>query len=180
MVAMARKHAPNAKVGLHASGWGTGIDVHMNPDPAFDVAAEARKLGAFLAGCGAGEGDFVAADMSDEEAGENGKWWDATNATLPSFHQAFAWAKAVAESVGRPILWWQTPVGNMSVASTAGRDNRVDYVFAHAGELAASHTVGVAFGAGATGITNPENDGGNLARQAAAYAAAGGQPLCLP
>jgi hypothetical protein len=180
MVAMARKHAPNAKVGLHASGWGTGIDVHMNPDPAFDVAAEARKLGAFLAGCGAGEGDFVAADMSDEDAGKNGKWWDATNATLPSFHQAFAWAKAVAESVGRPILWWQTPVGNMSVASTAGRDNRVDYVFAHAGELAASHTVGVAFGAGATGITNPENDGGNLARQAAAYAAAGGQPLCLP
>ncbi|HET9594007.1 MAG TPA: hypothetical protein VFP65_00400 [Anaeromyxobacteraceae bacterium] len=180
MIRMVRRHAPQAKVGLHASGWGTNFDVLMNRDPAFDVAGHARQLGEFLAGCGAGEGDFVAADMNDVDAGTNGKWWDATNATLPSFHQAFQWARIVAETVGRPILWWQTPVGDMGLANPAARDNRLDYAFDHMDELAASHAVGIAFGAGAAGISDPGNDGGHLARRATAHAAAGGQPLCGP
>jgi len=35
--------------------------------------------------------------------GEN-RWWDTTNATLPNFTQAFTWAKALAERVGKPIV----------------------------------------------------------------------------
>jgi hypothetical protein len=117
MIAMTRKYAPSAKVGLHASAWGTKMDVLENADPAFDVAAEAHKLGTFLLAAGAGDGDFVAADMSDRDAGwyatqGRNTWWDDTNATLPNFHQAFAWAKALAETTGKPIVWWQVPVGN--------------------------------------------------------------------
>jgi hypothetical protein len=187
MIAMARKHAPNAKVGLHASGWGTRFDVLGNADPSLDPAAHARQLAAFMVGCGAAEGDFLAADMSDRDAGYyqsvgRATWWDATNAALPSFHQAFAWGKALAEASGKPVLWWQTPVGNLGQANPTGhwQDNRLDYAFAHMDELAASHAVAIAFGAGAGDQSTPETDGGNLARRASAYAAAGGQVLCAP
>jgi len=176
-ISMARKYAPHARVGLHASGWGTRIDVLQNGDPALDLAAEAKKLGEFLAACGAGAGDFIAADMSDRDAGwyaSQGRdtWWDATNATLPNFHQAFAWASGVAQAVGLPVLWWQVPVGNLQLAAT-NRDNRLDYAFQHQDELAASGALGIAFGAGAAGQATPENDGGHLAAQVRARAAAG-------
>jgi hypothetical protein len=177
MISMVRKYAPNARVGLHASGWGTRWDVLQNRDPAFDVAGHAARLGAFLAACGAGEGDFVAADMSDRDAGTRGNGFDATNGTLPSFHQAFAWAKGVAEAVGRPILWWQIPLGNPSLAP-ANRDNRVDYLLTHVAEVAAAHGVGLAFGAGAGGQATPTTDGGNFVARSAAYSGAGGEPLC--
>jgi hypothetical protein len=177
MIAMVRRYAPNARVGLHASGWGTRWDVLQNRDPAFDVAGHAARLGAFLRACGAGEGDFVAADMSDRDAGTRDNWFDATNATLPSFHQAFAWAKGVAEAVGRPVLWWQIPLGNASLPA-ANRDNRVDYLLTHVPEVAAAHGVGLAFGAGAGGQATPTTDGGNLVARAKAYYGAGGAPLC--
>ncbi len=185
LLGMVRKYAPNARVGLHASGWGTGVDVLMNASASFDVGAEARKLGTFLKAVGAAAGDFVVADMSDRDAGYyqsvgRDTWWDATNATLPDFTQALTWAANVAETVGRPVLWWQIPVGNMAQANTANhwQDNRVDYLMTHPAEVAASHGVGLAFGAGAADQTTPSTDGGNLAARVQAYAAGGGQPLC--
>ena len=185
MIAMVRKYAPNARVGLHGPSWGTSIDVLSNTDPGFDVAGEARKLGRFLMACGAAEADFVAVDASDRDAGYyqslgQDTWWDATNATLPHFHQAFAWAKAIAEEVGKPIVWWQLPVGNLSQSDTNEhwKDNRVDYFFAHPDEIAAAHGVAMAFGSGMDGMTTPSTDGGNLIAKMKAYAASGGQPLC--
>ncbi len=187
MIAMARKYAPNARVGLHASGWGTKVDVLLNGNASLDVASEGAKLGRFLVECGAGLGDLVVADMSDRDAGWyqrqsplRNTWWDATNATLPDFHQAFDWARAVSAEVGRPILWWQIPVGNMSLSNIpdAWKDNRVDYLLAHPDEVAAAGGFGLAFGAGASGQTTPSSDGGNLAAKANAYAASGGATLC--
>jgi hypothetical protein len=197
MIAMARKYAPNARVGLHASGWGTMFDVLNNSDPSLDASAHGAKLGQFLAGCGAGGGDFVGADMSDRDAdyyrivkGQDQHWWDVANATLPSFHQAFSWSKAVAEAVGKPVLWWQTPLGNAAMPNktyqdaqggTLGqwKDNKLDYAFGHMSELAGSHAVGIAFGAGQGDQTTPDNDDGDLQGKARAYAAAGGQRPCL-
>jgi len=185
MIAMVRKYAPAARVGLHASGWGTNMDVLENADPSFDVAGEAQKLGAFLLAAGAGDGDFVVADMSDRDAGwyeQQGRdtWWDETNATLPSFHQAFAWAKAVAEKTGKPIVWWQVPVGNASLPNSGQqwKDNRVDYLLAHMDEVASAHGAAVLFGAGDGVQTTPETDGGNLVAKVKAYAQKGGQPAC--
>ena len=185
MIAMVRKYAPNARVGLHGSGWATRIDVLLNESPTLDVAGEAQKLGAFLVGCGADQADFVVVDASDRDAGYyasigQDRWWDATDTTLPDFAQAFAWARALAERVGRPVVWWQLPVGNLSLpnVSTEWQDNRVDYFFAHTAELAASHGAAMAFGAGAGGQTTPSTDGGNLVARTQAYAAAGGEPAC--
>lgn len=185
MIAMVRKYAPSAKVGLHASPWGTNKAVLANADASFDVAGEAAKLGRFLLAAGAGEGDFLVADMSDRDAGfydAQGRdtWLDDTNGKLPDFHQAFAWAKGVAETTGRPIVWWQLPVGNMSLSNTyqAYQDNRVDYLFAHPDEVTAAHGVGMFFGAGEGQQTTPETDGGNLVSKVKAYAAKGGQEVC--
>ncbi len=64
---MVRAHAPNAKVGLHASAWGTNHDVLLNKSASLDVTAEAQKLGQFMLSLGADMGDFVVADMSDRD-----------------------------------------------------------------------------------------------------------------
>ena len=185
MIAMARKYAPNALVGLHASSWSTGVDVAYNKQSSLNVAGEAQKTAAFLTACGADVSDFVVVEASDRDAGyydSLGKphWWDATNTTLPTFHQDFAWLKALAEAANKPLFEWQIPVGNMSLANTwnAWRDNRVDYFFAHMDELAAAHVFAVGYGAGATGMTTPESDSGHVIAKDQAYVSGGGQPFC--
>jgi hypothetical protein len=185
MVHIVRKYAPNAKVGLHASGWATRIDALYNGSPSFDVAAEAAKVASFLSQAGGSDSDLVVVEMSDRDAGYyasigQNRWWDATNATLPDFAQDLAWVKALSEAMGKPALWWQVPVGNMSQNDTSGhwRDNRVQYVFDHPGEFAAAHGVGVAFGSGASGQTDPSTDGGYLVSRTNAYATAGGTAAC--
>lgn len=184
LVTMTRKYAPNAKIGLHGSPWATNYDVVQNTDPAFDVAGHAAELGAFLLAC-APDADLVIVDGSDRDAGwdeSNGDdtWWDETNQTLPNFHQAFAWSKALSESMGKGHLWWQLPVGNSTLPNQPNqwKDNRVEYFFAHWDEVAAAHGVGAAFGAGEGQQTTPETDGGLLVSSVTAYAASGGEPLC--
>jgi hypothetical protein len=186
MIGMTRKYAPHALVALHASGWSTNTDVLLNSSATLDVAGEAAKTAAFLAACGEKDADFVVVETSDRDSGyyqtvENKDTvWDSTNATLPDFHQDFAWVKALTEALGKPALWWQTPLGNASQNNTANHytDDRVDYFFAHMSELAAAHGVGAAFGAGASDQTTPESDGGNFVTKAKAYFAAGGEALC--
>jgi hypothetical protein len=185
MVSMVRKYAPNAKVGLHASAWAPGPDVKENTDPTLDVASESATVGNFLAACGASEGDFVVVEASDRDAGyytSQGRdtWWDATNATLPNFHQALAFDTSVAETVGKPGLYWQVPVGNMNQNNTTDhwQDNRVQYFFDHPSEYVAAHVVGIAFGAGAGGQTTPSSDGGYLVSRTTTYDAGGGLAAC--
>jgi hypothetical protein len=188
MVAMVRKYAPRALVGLSASEWATKVDVGLNASASLDVAAEARKAATFLAACGGSDADLVIVETSDRDAGYyqsaaggmQNTWWDATNATLPNFHQSFAWVKALTEGLGKPALYWQTPLGNASQNDTTNhwKDNRVDYFFGHMSELAAAHVIGAAFGAGQGDQTTPETDGGNLIAKTKAYASGGGQALC--
>ena len=184
MIAMVRKYAPNALVGLHASAWSTNTDVSLNTSASLDVAGQAKKTAAFLAACGESGADLVIVEASDRDAGyyqSQGKdtFWDATNATLPDFHQDFAWVTALTEALGKPALYWQIPLGNANQNNTTNhwKDNRVDYFFAHPDELAAAHAIGAAFGAGDGNQTLPETDGGNLVAKMKAYVAAGGQAL---
>jgi hypothetical protein len=185
MIAMARKYAPNALVGLHASSWSTGVEVAYNTQASLDVAGEAKKTAAYLTACGADVSDFIVVEASDRDAGyydSIGKphWWDPTNATLPTFHQDFAWLKVLAEAANKPLFEWQIPIGNMSLPNTtnAWRDNRVDYFFAHMDELAAAHVFAVGYGAGASGMTTPESDGSHLIGKEQAYVSGGGQAFC--
>jgi hypothetical protein len=184
MIATAHKLAPNVLVGLHASAWSTNMDVGTNTDPKLDVAGQAKATAAFLAACGESSADLVIVEASDRDAGyyqSMGKntFWDITNATLPDFHQDFAWVTALTEALGKPALYWQIPLGNANQNNTTNhwKDNRVDYFFAHPQELAAAHAIGAAFGAGKGDQTLPETDGGNLVAKMKAYVASGGTPL---
>lgn len=183
-VAMARKYAPNAKIGLHGSAWATNFDCITNTWTGLDVAHEAQLTADFLAAA-APTADLVVVDMADRDAGYyqsigRPTWLDATDAKLPTFAQAFRWSRALSDRAGKPILWWQLPVGNTGLADAPGGwwDNRVEYFFTHPDRVAASGAVGMAFGSGASGQTTPESDGGYLRVCAAALAAVGGQPLC--
>jgi hypothetical protein len=186
MVAMVRKWAPNAKVGLHASAWGTRFDCILNTNVSLDVSEKGAETAAFLDPAGAASSDFVVADIADRDAGWRGSqgqntWINATS-TLPSYAQAFAWSRALATGIGKPLLWWQVPVGNMSLPNTTDewRDNKVAYFFDHPDLVVAGGAIGMAFGAGASGQTTPETDGGYLWQRAASLAGAGGQPLPGP
>jgi hypothetical protein len=185
LIHMVRVYAPKAKVGLHASAWGTNQDVFGNSSASLNVAGEAQKMVTFLTALGAKDGDFIVSDPSDRDAGyyqsiSRNTWWDATNAKLPNFRQAFTWVKAVAEGLNLPVILWQIPVGNMSQTNATDhwQDNRLEYFFAHMDEVAAAHVVGLFFGAGMGGMTTPETDGGTLVAKTKAYAAAGGTKIC--
>lgn len=187
MVSMARKYAPNALVGLHASSWATGTDAMQNRDAATDVNALAQRTADFLLNAGGRESDFIALELSDRDAGwyelqGQQRWFDATNATLPNFTQAFTWAKTLTARMQKPALWWQLPVGNMSLPNTFQqyKDNRVDYLMSHLNEVAQTNAFGVLFGAGLSHQTNPSTDNGNLVSKMKAYAGTAGQPACSP
>ena len=186
LIHMVRVYAPKAKVGLHASAWGTSFDVFGNRDTKLDVPGEAKKMATFLTALGAKDADFIVSDPSDRDAGfyqvtqNRDTWWDDTNAKLPNFRQAFTWTKALAEAMGLPIIFWQIPVGNMTLDNTKThyKDNRLDYFLAHMDEVVAAHIVGLFFGAGADGPTTPETDGGNFVSKTSAYRSTGGAKVC--
>jgi hypothetical protein len=185
IIAMARKYSPNVRIGFHGSAFATGIDVSINNKTTLDVVAEGTKLAAFLKAAGADQADFVAVDASDRDAGYyasigNPHAWDATNATLPNFHQSFAWAQALAEGLNLPVIYWQVPVGDSAQNNTTNHwtDNRVDYFYAHPDELVAAHVAGMMFGAGRGDQTLPEGDGGNLIAKQKAYVTSGGEAVC--
>jgi hypothetical protein len=170
MIAMVRKYAPNATVGLHASPW-------LQP---FD-ANDGQALGSFMLALGAADSDFIATDPSDRDAGfyehvlGQDRWWDDAKATA-----YLAWSRQLADTAGKPTAMWQIPLGNMAQNNTTNhwQDNRVDWLFGHLAEVAASRIVALLFGAGEGQQTTPESDGGNLVAKTGANAQAGGTSLC--
>jgi hypothetical protein len=169
---LARMYAPKAVVGLHASEWG---------------APAAADVAAFMKAVGADQGDFVATDLLDRDAGcfeahtdpncmrggTTGWYWDESNATSPNFHEFLDYTKTLADGVGLPMMWWQVPFGVPSTTpgGTAGhyRDNRVHYIFGHTDELVAAGLVGAAFGTGAGNQTYIDSDGGQFQSAVDAY-----------
>jgi hypothetical protein len=177
---LGRTLAPNAVIGFHASSW-------ANPLPAPVVA--------YLTRLGADQADFVSTDLLDRDAGcfeahvdpkcqrggKTGWYLDETNTTSPTFHEELAWARAIHDGVGLPIMWWQVPFGVPSATpgGTAGhyRDNKVHYLFSHVSEFVAAGGFAAAFGVGAENQTNITTDGDQFKTAVTAYNAA---PAPLP
>lgn len=167
MIAMARKYAPRAAVGLHASPWN------------YLASGNGGETGRYMLALGAADGDFVVTDPSDRDAAWYSaqgldRWWDDQKAAA-----YLAWSKTLAETVGKPTVMWQIPLGNSAQNNTTNhwQDNRVDYLFAHINEVADAHVAALLFGAGHQEQTSPETDGGNLVRKTIANWQAGGTPL---
>jgi len=168
MIAMVRKYAPNATVGLHASPWN------------YTVSGDGAATGAYMLALGAADGDFVVTDPSDRDAGYytsigQNRWWTDTSAAA-----YLAWSKVVSDTIGKPTVMWQIPLGNMAQNNTANhwQDNRVDYLFSHLANVAKSGVVALLFGAGMSNQTTPESDGGNLISKTTTHWQTGGTALC--
>ncbi len=174
MVAIARAEAPAALVALHVSSWGAQFDAFVDNGPSFDLLGHADRTAAWFQALGTAT-DLFTLDMSDRDAGFNGRWFDATNQTRPNFADATAWAKRVGDKLGLPVLWWQVPYGHVgnivpcNQGQGAYEDNRVDYFFDHPDRFAAGGALGIAFGAGADCQTTPATDGGHFVSRSAGY-----------
>jgi hypothetical protein len=178
LVVLARKYAPKAVIGFHASAW---------------AAPNVATVAAYLVKIGAAEADIVVVETLDRDAGcfeakvdqncqRSGTfYWDEGNATSPNFREHLTWAKAISDGVGKPLLWWQMPFGVPSTTpgGTAGhyRDNRVKYLFEHPAEFVAAGGLGAVFGTGAGNQTYITTDGGQFKNAVTAYLAA---PVPLP
>ena len=184
MVRLARTLSPKVIVGLSASTFGAHDD-SGKPDPA--------RVAGYLVKVGAAEADIVVVETLDRDAGcfEKGSdprcqrggsfYWDESNVKRPSFHEHLAWTKVIRHAVGKPLLWWQMPLGvpGTTPGGTAGhyRDNRVRYLFDHPGEFVDAGGFGAVFGSGAPNQTTVKTDGNQFKNALTKYLAA---PVALP
>ncbi|NUR03158.1 MAG: lectin [Streptomyces sp.] len=168
LIAMAHKYAPNTAVGLHLTCWDW-----QTATPA--CVKDYAKLGAQNA-------DFLVTDVSDRDAG-----WYAQPAHGGSDHfwndqkaaAALGFYKTMAESVGKPVVLWQIPLGNMAQNNTFQhyKDDKVDWFLSHMDQVANAHVAALLFGSGQQEQTTVETDGGNLINKTIAYHNSGGTPL---
>ncbi|MFE2877352.1 RICIN domain-containing protein [Streptomyces roseus] len=168
LISMAHKYAPNTGAGLHLTCW----DWQNNTQACVKDYAD----------LGAKNADFLATDVVDRDAGwyalpANGgrdTFWNDQKATAQ-----LAFYKTMAESVGKPVVLWQIPVGNMAQNNTRNhyKDDKVDWLLSHMDQVANAHIAGLLFGAGQQEQTAVESDGGNLINKTIAYRNSGGTPL---
>ncbi|MFD8301643.1 RICIN domain-containing protein [Streptomyces sp. NPDC059690] len=168
LISMAHKYAPNTEAGMHLScfDWETNTQACVKSYESF----------------GAKNADFLATDVSDRDAG-----WYAQPAHGGSDHfwndqkaaAALQFYKTMAESVGKPVVLWQIPVGNMAQNNTLNhyKDDKVDWFFSHMDQVANAHVAGLFFGPGQQEQTSVETDGGNLINKTIAYHNSGGTAL---
>ncbi|NUP50916.1 MAG: hypothetical protein HOW97_26935 [Catenulispora sp.] len=168
LIAMAHKYAPNTAVGLHLTCWDWQTSTS-------GCVKDYQALGAQNA-------DFLVTDVSDRDAGWYAQpahgsrdmfWTDQKAAAALSFY------KTMAEAVGKPVVLWQIPVGNMAQNNTLNhyKDDKVDWFFSHMSQVADAHVAGLLFGPGQQEQTTVETDGGNLISKATSYHASGGVAL---
>ncbi|MEH0513238.1 MULTISPECIES: RICIN domain-containing protein [unclassified Streptomyces] len=168
LISMSHKYAPNTAVGLHLS--------------CFDWESDIQKCVKDYADLGAKNADFLVSDVSDRDAGWYAQPAHGSRDTFWNDQKAAAslkfW-KTMAESVGKPVVLWQIPVGNMAGNNTPGhfKDDKVDWFFSHMDQVANAHIAGLLFGAGWSEQTTPETDGGNLINKTIALHNSGGTAL---
>lgn len=179
MIQMTRKYAPNAYVGF-------------SPSQFADIATTEP---AYMLRIGAGQADFAVMQTLDRDIGcieaqyapancnraSNAKYWDATNTTSPNFKDHFAYARGYFQTLGVPLIWWQTPLGVPSISPggipKAFRDNRANYFLTRSTELVAAGGVGVVFSAGNASQTSITSDGGQFKTLSTNYLT---KPATLP
>lgn len=182
VIRLSRQLAPKVVIGLSASSFGAFTNGYSDP----------TRIGNFMKSIGADEADITVVETLDRDAGcfENGSdvnckrsgkfYWDEANVAHPNFHDHLAWAKTIRTVVGKPLLWWQMPLGvPAGAAGSAGhyRDNRVKYLFSHPSEFAAAGGIGAVFGTGAGNQTDAKTDGGQFKNAVTGYYAS---PAALP
>ncbi|MFI6150928.1 RICIN domain-containing protein [Streptomyces sp. NPDC051109] len=168
LISMAHKYAPNAGVGLHLT--------------CFDWQQNTAKCTKDYADLGASNADFLVSDVTDRDAGWYALPAHGSRDTFWNDQKGFAalaFYKTMSESVGKPVVLWQIPLGNMAGNNTPGhfKDDKVDWFFSHMDQVANAHVGALLFGAGWSEQTTPETDGRNLINKTIANHNSGGTPL---
>jgi hypothetical protein len=168
--------APNVIMATHASTWASNTDIGLNTNPAFNMAANADTVAAFLGSAGVASNAFASTfdvvfnDVADRDAGtpSSGRWWDRTDTILPDFAQWLTWMTELHARTARQLVVWQVPVGNQyfdTMNQTPGhyQDNRAEYFLSHVSALQAAGIAAVLFGSGgndnSTTYTDARGDG---------------------
>jgi hypothetical protein len=162
-------YAPNALLAIHASLWGSGIDLASTTDATTNPVGIADATAAFLNSAGIASNpygstwDAVFNDVDDHDAawweqqGADNQyfthWWDPTNTRAPNFSRYLSYVAELHAKTSVPQVVWQVPIGNqyyLTMNNTCGhyQDNVAQYFIAHATDLFNAGLVGVLFGAG--------------------------------
>jgi hypothetical protein len=176
-------YAPNALLAIHASAWGSSIDVASSTDSSINATAVADSTAAFLNSAGIASNPYgstwnlVFNDLDDHDAGwweQQGAdnayfthWWDPTNTRFPNFSRYLTWVAELRARTARPQIAWQVPVGNqyyLTMNNTCGhyQDNVAQYFISHAADLYQAGLIAVLFGSGndcQTTYTDARGDG---------------------
>ena len=178
IVRLGRRLAPKVAIGLSASEFGA----YTNGAP------DAGRVARYLNKVGGAEADLIVIETLDRDAGCFEKGTDPNCKRSGSFYWTeknyidhLAWAKTIRTTTGKPLLWWQMPLGVASNTSggSAGkyRDNRVQYLFSRPWQFAAAGGIGAVFGTGAKNQTTVLTDGGQFKNAMNKYLSYGGNGL---
>jgi hypothetical protein len=167
-------YAPNVILGAHVSTWLW----NLSTDPSLNVTQLANNDAAFMTGLG--NWDLFFTDISDRDAAYyqnvikdgGAHWWDTTNQKFPNFNRLNAWADAFTSAAHKRLVIWQLPVGNtimrtMNNTNYHYQDNRAQYWLQNyptnqtLEALAQSGVIGLLFGAGNSGTTQPYDAAGD-------------------
>jgi hypothetical protein len=177
LIALRDQLAPHVLLAYHLSVWGTDRDItNSKPSPA-QVDQMAATSAAFYESLDA-HFDLVFNDVTDRDAGyyqyvegNSRTWWGPAD-----FARENRYLAGFTGRTRTSVVLWQLPVGDTHLDNTWDhyQDNRLQWWFgAHsAAHLRATRNAGVIgflFGAGATGCTTAQTDGGFFLRLARRY-----------
>jgi hypothetical protein len=177
IVRLGRQLSPKTAIGLQASAFGAFTNGASDP----------TRIAKYLTKVGGAEADMIVVETLDRDAGcfevgsdpnckRSGKfYWAGVD-----FDTHLAWATTIRNVSGKPLLWWQMPLGVPSSSSGYAshyRDNRVQYTFANAWRFAKAGGIGAVFGKGKANQTTAQTDGGQFKNALSKYLSSGGNGL---
>jgi hypothetical protein len=183
LIALRNQLAPHVLLAYHLSVWGTDRDLtNDKPSPA-QVDQMAAESAAFYESLHA-RFNLVFNDVTDRDAGyyqdveHTNTWWGPAD-----FARENRYIAGFTRRTHTSVVLWQLPVGDTHLNNTWDhyQDNRLQWWFgpnsaAHLRATVKAGVIGFLFGAGATGCTTAETDGGFFFSLARRYEA---HPLAL-
>ena len=177
LIALRDQLAPHVLLAYHLSVWGTDYDLtNSKPSPA-QVDQLAATSAAFYESLHA-HFDLVFNDVTDRDAGyyqyvegNSHTWWGPAD-----FARENRYIAGFTRRTHTAVMLWQLPVGDTKLDNTWGhyQDNRLQWWLGagsgtHLLATRDAGVIGLLFGAGATGCTTPQSDGGFFFRLARRY-----------
>ena len=177
LIALRNRLAPHVLLGWHLSVWGTGEDPTYSKPSLAHMDQLAAESAAFYESLHA-HFDLVFNDVTDRDAGfyQNVEgnphtWWGPAD-----FARHDRYIAGFTRRTHTPVVLWQLPLGDAHENNTWDhyRDNRLQWWLgpdsaAHLRATRNAGVIGLLFGAGASGNTTQQTDGGLFYRLAKGY-----------